>query len=486
MHQVVLPVIGTVAAWRAEARRLAAGGVPPEAVSWRVGQAEADLFATQPPATGTPRQINLSRVAIKGLESALCHRDPERFARAYALVLRLSQGSLRWGDRADPAMRKVMLQAKAVHRDIHKMHAFVRFREVESTDPRRAFAAWFEPEHPIVEAATPFFANRFGDMDWVIATPAVTARFIAGQLSFSETESTQRPPADDTEDLWRTYYASIFNPARLMVKAMQSEMPKKYWHNLPEADLIPNLIRTAEARAAKMEAARPTDPPARRAAVARAMAMPEKTEAAPGTMEDLRRQAQGCTRCPLHGSATQIVFGEGPHDADLMIVGEQPGDREDLTGRPFVGPAGEVFDTEARAAGLEREQIYITNAVKHFKFSVRGKRRIHQRPNADEVQSCRWWLTRERALVRPKLIIAMGATACQTLTGSGAGLLRRRGTVEAAEDGMPVFITVHPSYILRLPDPAQQTAERVAFRDDLETAGHILQTLCQSAAQTNA
>ncbi|WP_444666863.1 UdgX family uracil-DNA binding protein [Cereibacter changlensis] len=468
MRAVVLPRLGTVAAWRKEARELAQHGVPAETVTWRVGDGEADLFAAPPaPLDGPTREIRLPREAVSGLQTALCHSDPERFARGYAVLLALSEGRLRWGDRANAAMRKILEQEKSVRRDIHKMHAFVRFRELPPQEGRRAFGAWFEPEHHIVEAATPFFAKRFGDMDWVIATPEVTAHFIDGALSFTETEAESRPPEDATEALWRTYYTNIFNPARLMVKAMQSEMPKKYWKNLPEADLIPGLIRGAQGRAAEMQARMPTEPPKRREAVARMLPQPE--QAAAGSLEELHQQAEACTRCPLHGPATQVVFGEGPPDAALMIVGEQPGDREDLMGRPFVGPAGQLFDEEAEKAGLDRRQVYVTNAVKHFKFAPRGKRRIHFKPDAGEVTACRWWLDLERERVKPKLIVAMGATACLSITGSGANLLKRRGQFETAPDGTPVFVTVHPSYILRLPEEAK-AAERQRFCDDLKTA----------------
>ncbi|WP_141703134.1 TIGR03915 family putative DNA repair protein, partial [Cereibacter johrii] len=267
MPEVVLPRLGTVPAWRAEARRLAQAGIPAESVVWRVGAGAADLLADLPAAPAGPaRQIRLSREAVNTLETALCHADPERFGRAYGLLLRLAEGRLRWGDRSDPALRKLLAQEKTVRREIHKMHAFVRFRELPSEGPRRAFAAWFEPDHPVEEAAAPFFARRFGDMDWAIVTPDVTARFVAGQLDFALTAARVAPPADGTEELWRTYYANIFNPARLMVKAMQSEMPKRYWKNLPEAELIPGLIRGAAERAAEMQAAAPTEPPARTAA----------------------------------------------------------------------------------------------------------------------------------------------------------------------------------------------------------------------------
>ena len=469
--QIALPVIGTVAAWRDQVRELAAEGIAPESVRWSLGRASPDLLPSDAPRIAA-RKLTIGREALAEIERSLCHSDPERFSRAHALVLRLNEG-LPWGDRSDPMIRKVMEQAKTIRRDVHKMHAFVRFREVPTDGPRRAFAAWFEPEHHIVERATPFFAKRFADMDWVIATPEITARFDS-TLRFEETTDDARPPPDATEDLWRTYYASIFNPARVMVKAMQSEMPKKYWKNLPEADLIPDLIRSADKRVREMQEREAQEAPARRLAVARNMAVPERPLPEAGTLEALRAEAQACTRCPLYAPATQTVFGEGPRDAQIVIVGEQPGDQEDLAGRPFVGPAGRVFDEEADAAGLDRSRVYVTNAVKHFKFTPRGKRRIHQRPDTGEIRACNIWLNAELDMIRPKLIVAMGATALQALTGKGEGILKRRSLIEATPGGTPVLITVHPSYLLRLPDPELAKVERARFRADLEQAASYL------------
>ena len=466
----VLPRIGTVAAWRNEARALALQGIPASQVLWQVeGTVAPDLFGIDAPtAPQAGRALKLSREAIDSLETALCHRDPERFARAYDLVLRLADGTLRWGDRSDHAMHRLLAQEKAVRRDIHKMHAFVRFREVGAADaPRRAFAAWFEPEHPIVEAAAPFFARRFGDMDWIIATPDLTARFEDGALSFSVTETGDRPPPDATEELWRTYFASIFNPARLMVSAMTSEMPRKYWKNLPEAALIPELIRTAPARARAMQDAAPTIPLPHVDRLRPQRPLPDTDGL---TLSTLKPALDACRRCPIGVCATQAIAGEGPSDARLMIVGEQPGDAEDLSGRPFVGPAGQVFDRCANAAGLDRNTAYVTNAVKHFKFQPRGKRRLHQRPTTDEIAHCRWWLDLERQLLRPKLILALGATAAEALTGNGSGLLKRAGTVEAGPDGTPVLLSLHPAHILRLPDPAARDRAEAALIRDLAQA----------------
>jgi uracil-DNA glycosylase len=188
----------------------------------------------------------------------------------------------------------------------------------------------------------------------------------------------------------------------------------------------------------------------------------------------LRHDAAECRACPLWEKATGTVFGEGPAAADLVLVGEQPGDEEDRQGRPFVGPAGKVLDRALGEAGIERSAVYITNAVKHFKFVQRGKRRLHERPSAGEVTICRWWLSHELALIRPQLVMALGATALRGLTGRSASLGPLRGRTITTSEGLPLVVTVHPSLILRLPDPAARAHEYRRFVDDLRHAGAII------------
>lgn len=185
----------------------------------------------------------------------------------------------------------------------------------------------------------------------------------------------------------------------------------------------------------------------------------------------LRAEAAGCRRCPLWENATQTVFGEGAAQADFMFVGEQPGDQEDLAGRAFVGPAGKVFDQALAEAGIDRGRAYVTNAVKHFKFEPRGKRRLHKAPNAGEITACRWWLEQEFDLVRPKLVVALGATALFSLTGLRGGLLKMRGSRVASQRAGEVFVTVHPSSILRSGD--EREAAYAAFVQDLRKAAQL-------------
>ena len=190
----------------------------------------------------------------------------------------------------------------------------------------------------------------------------------------------------------------------------------------------------------------------------------------------LAREARTCTRCPLYRNATQTVFGEGPAKARILLVGEQPGDQEDLQGHPFVGPAGRELDQALAAAGLERDNVYITNVVKHFKNEPRGKRRLHKRPNRYEVERCRWWLDQEIAVVRPQLILALGVTAAQLLTGKAVVLSRVRGQVLELPEGGRAMATTHPSSILRIPDQASRRKARAALVEDIKAAVKVAST----------
>ena len=184
--------------------------------------------------------------------------------------------------------------------------------------------------------------------------------------------------------------------------------------------------------------------------------------------EELLKEARACTRCDLYKCATQTVFGEGPLDASILFVGEQPGDQEDLAGRPFVGPAGQLFDRALDKAGIDRSTVYVTNAVKHFKFILRGKRRIHNKPDASEIEACQWWLDQERALIRPLVTVALGATAARALTGKSVTISRAREAPLTLADGLECWVTVHPSYLLRIPEEDRRREEKYRFLHDLK------------------
>jgi DNA polymerase len=252
--------------------------------------------------------------------------------------------------------------------------------------------------------------------------------------------------------------------------------------NLREATIIPSLIRTANEPEDEMTERMATQPPARQL---RRVEQPEQELQELEEIKSLaeaRAAVQGCTRCPLYEFATQAVFGAGPARADIMFVGEQPGDQEDQQGKPFVGPAGQVFDRALKKVGLDRREVYVTNAVKHFKFTPRGKRRIHQKPDAGEIQACRFWLNLERDFVQPKLIVAMGATAVRGVIGKAATITSLRGKPTEFEDGTMVLATVHPSFLLRMPDRDAAAVELERFEADLKLAHRLADDLRKRAA----
>ena len=463
-----MPERGTFAAWRTAARNAISNHIPPSEIEW---SAATGLFAADPLPDLGPHLVNVPPAFLKLAESVIWHAAPERLSDLYTALWRLDQHDGDPLSHADPLGRKPQLMAKSVGRDIHKMHAFVRFRELPTTTPRRSFAAWFEPDHHTLEPGSTFFVKRFSDMDWMIATPDLTARFIDGHLSFAPGGPRPAIPEDASEALWATYFANIFNPARIKINAMQSEMPRKYWKNLPETKLIPEMLADAEARVARMREAGATKPRAGAEAVSTRYraSMPVPSESH-DNLNEAKSAAMQCRRCDLCENATQTVWGEGPSNATLMIVGEQPGDREDLEGRPFVGPAGDVLDDALAEAGIVRGEVYLTNAVKHFKFEPRGKLRLHQRPSAREVAACRPWAQAELDALQPRAVVALGVTAGQALLGPGFKLGPFRGKPQATGSIPCIVPTWHPAAILRAGSTAQAEQQRRELVDDLRLA----------------
>ncbi len=471
-YMVHLPEADDFDFWRERARALVQCEVPPDRIAWVEPGGSGDLFAQgerrMPVPPQDARPVRASKRFVSLARNAILHSDPDRFALLYRLLWRLQATPRIMEDKADPDVRRVEELAKNVRRDSHKMHAFVRFRLVESEDDSGGtgehYVAWFEPEHHILRANAGFFMRRFANMRWSILTPR-------GSLHWDGTTMSEGPPAergdapqgDPTEELWRSYYASIFNPARLKVGAMLKEMPRKYWKNMPEAALIPELVAGAQAReAAMVEQGKSV--------------FAGEFEERPETLEAIDRAIHACRKCPIGQLDNHAVMGEGPQDAALMIVGEQPGDQEDVAGRPFVGPAGQLLDAHLEKAGIDRRAAYVTNAVKHFKYVQRGKRRLHQNPGAKEIDTCRWWIESERAIVQPKLVLAMGASAARGLLGKTVSIARVRGTPIALEDGSELWVTAHPSYLLRLDGPAREEQARL-FDADLAAVRERLMEL---------
>ena len=499
MTPFAVPDVNTFEDWRREARRLVAAEVPPEAVVWSGGPS---LLAASPVESSSATFTVPGRF-VEAADAAACFRDDGRWGLLYRLLWRLTHGEPRLLDVVvDDDVHRLLSMEKAVRRDSHKMKAFVRFRKVDA-DGADHYVAWHRPDHLIVRRVAPWFRDRFASMRWTILTPDASAAWDGGELRFGPgVPRSAAPEGDALEDLWRTYYASTFNPARVSISAMRREMPLKHWPTLPETALITDLLREAPARVEDMmkrqsNSARPAGGSIPRGT------KPGKVPAAPSasaggyqeysscptgasaaefipkttSLSVLKEAVNGCRGCPIYCNATQGVFGEGPKDATVVFVGEQPGDQEDRAGKPFVGPAGQVFDEALQAAGIPRTEAYVTNAVKHFKWEPRGTRRLHAKPSAREVGACRPWLETELSIIKPKMVVCLGATAAQSLMGPAFRITKQRGEVYADTPWAPwVMATIHPSAILRIPEDDLRQRARADFIDDLRKAAKQLQS----------
>lgn len=465
--------------WRQNARAALQRNIPPEHIVWRLQGKDADLFSRAKTTSfegEIRREIRLKASSLPVLKDVLCHSSPERFALAYRLLWRLQDDPALLSIPTDPDVGQARRMVQQVRRAAHKMTAFVRFREQDPAEGgRRRFLSWFEPDHHVLEKVSSFFAKRFADMDWLILTPRGSISWDGSTLNCSFTPCEKQALEDDVERLWQTYYASTFNPARVRTKAMRNEMPCRYWKNLPEAALIPQLVAEAEKRVAEMAAREALPPPKFHQAIhdrQRARVLREQT---PGGLAELADDIRACRACPLQCHATQAVVGEGAETAKVMIVGEQPGDQEDLAGRPFVGPAGQLLMGCFQEAGIARESLYLTNAVKHFRFTTSGRRRIHQTPGVEHIAACQPWLKQEIALVKPRLIVSLGATALRAVSGPSDRLRDVRGILRLRKDkGWSHLGLAHPSWILRLGPTEQAEQERQAMIAGLRQIQSVL------------
>jgi uracil-DNA glycosylase len=448
MKRVRLISLNDFAEWRLAARALLLQGIHPEDVAWEDPAASVDLFAEpeERPADVATRAVGVVPPRFLELaEAAICHREAIRFGLLYRLLFRLQKDREIIDARSDPDISKLYRLATDVRRDSEKMKGLIGFGEAEGR-----FAVWHEPAHYTLERTAPFFVRRLPAMQWAIFTPYRSAAWTGRRLILGAgVRKRDAPLSNATEGEWRSYFASVFNAGG---------------GNLPGTTLIPSMIAGAKQAEHEMVT--------RQAAEIRQIETREidaKEAAEITSLAAARAAVQGCTRCPLYEHATQAVFGEGPQSAEVMFVGEQPGDQEDLAGKPFVGPAGQVFDKALDTVGIDRRRVYVTNAVKHFKFEPRGKKRIHSKPNSGEIQACRFWVNLEREFVRPKLIVALGATAVQSLMGKAASISSLRGKKIELPDGGTLLVTVHPSYLLRMPDREKAAEELKRFEADLRT-----------------
>lgn len=334
-----------------------------------------------------------------------CHRDPGRWNLLYRILWRLQSDKKLLHIDSDPDVAQLRSLAHQVRHDLHKMHAFVRFRQIED-----------------------------------------------------ERGETHAPQPDQLEGLWLSYYASIFNPARTNPELMRSHMPVRYWRSLPEIQLLPHLLSSADSRVESM-----------------VMAQSDLVTAQPyvpphPSLSAIRQALPSCRGCDLYRHATQAVSGKGKASAALMLIGEQPGDQEDLKGEPFVGPAGQMLRKALDELSIDAKSVYMTNAVKHFKFVQRGKLRLHQKPRMSEINACRPWLEAEIDALKPKVILCLGASAAKAVLGGTFALMRDRGRFLETRYSPHTIATVHPSAILRAQDKEQGANLYNFLKEDLQLA----------------
>jgi uracil-DNA glycosylase len=479
--------------WRTAARALLAQGVAPENLEWRVGEESNGLFdlpdfmpGTPPPSQPyepgqfSPVPLKEFKVPLEFIElcsKAILHSDPTRFALLYRLLWRLKQEPKLLQVSFDPDVAKVQFMIKAVRRDLHKMKAFVRFREIEMENGESEFIAWFEPGHHIVQAAAPFFTGRFTNMRWSILTPEICMHWDGDSLSYAPGASKADAPVDDAgEDLWRSYYRSIFNPARLKVSAMLAQMPKKYWRNLPEAPLIAGLIADSSQRMDNMIIAQPTTPQRKIVKYVSKKTSPvldPDMNDVSHALRMLNERMPASMEFPLAVHATQAVPGTGIAPASIMLLGEQPGEQEDLAGQPFIGPAGKLLNQALSEAGIQRGEVYVTNALKHYKFKLQGTRRVRMLPGVGDIRTYQPWLQGEIAIVQPRIVVALGTVAAHAITGTALEMEANRGKLFQLQENRQALVTYHPSFVLRSQDEVTKKLRYEKLVADLRLAASI-------------
>lgn len=474
--QCELVAVADFDGWRAAARGLIVRRVPPGSVQWMAPGGGGDLFAGPPaspppappppapgPAAAPVSPLRVPRELMALLQTAACYRAEDRWAFLYKVLWRWQQGQQEVMSMADEDGNRLQTMARAVRREEHDMHAYLRFRERPADGGAPRFVAWFEPAHDVLPQVARHFADRMGRATWLIATPDATVLWDGAALHASGPLARSAADIEDAgEALWLTYYRSIFNPARLNPDVMHGHVRARFWKNMPEAALVPEMVSQAAAGARRVGQAGAVG---RRSGttipIAPEKAQPERQQ--PHTLDE-------CRRCGLWEHATQAVPGEGDRKARIMLVGEQPGDQEDLQGHPFVGPAGSLLDTALAQAGVERGAVYITNAVKHFKWEPRGKRRLHKTPAQQEILACRYWLEGELEQVAPHVVVALGGTALKAVLEDSHAALKDYMDAPVQHAGRWIVATYHPAYVLRVPGAAEKARALAAMVEALRAA----------------
>lgn len=484
---ISLPTPSSFAAWKDCVRSLLTRGVIPSSIHWVSSESSLPLFpdqATEENATKKQLAVRMPPAFIQLAENIFYHASPTKWDILYSLAWRIHSGErkLLWLA-SDDAVSAANRMAKQVFRDAHKAKAFIRFlptsekatlspllgTALAQTPDSRIGMPWFlsfhDAEHRVLSLVAEFLRDRFNNMNWLVSTPHESLSWNGLELQFAKAIcpsllQNAQTQSDEFEQLWKTYYASTFNPARLNRRMMLSEMPMKYWRYLPEAPLIDGLINEADSRRESMTSHASSQ--ARSSALARV--------ADCSTLSQIVQELQHCQSCELHCDAKRVVPGEGSQSAKIVFIGEQPGDKEDQNGRPFVGPAGAILRKSLLEIGFSISDLYFSNVVKHFHFEQKGKVRLHLRPKQTHIRACSPWLHQELRIIRPSIIVCLGATAAKSIIGSDFKLTKDRGTWRNTDFCASTMATFHPAALLRIPDEKVRSECVAKFREDLARA----------------
>jgi probable DNA metabolism protein len=447
----IMTIKPTFEAWRISARRLLVDKIHFNDVVWQTSDS-GSLFDLMSDTSGVkPSLIKIPREFVEGAEFVAAFNEDSTWDLLYRLLYRIvyeEKNLLK-----NPLDTDVLAFQRRMHlvsRDLHKMKAFVRFKEIKKND-ESIYVAWHRPDHRILKFSAPFFTDRFNGMNWIIFTEDESMSWINNELTFGPGISQREAESfDETEELWKTYYASIFNPARLKVKMMKKELPVRHWKTLPEAELIDGLIKEAPNMVVEFYEAQRTS------AVA---SIPRNVS----SLSELKAALPTCGACTICPKATGPVFGEGPRDAQIVFVGEQPGNEEDIAGSPFVGPAGRLFMDALERADIQRSEVYLTNAVKGFKWRDSDGMRKHVNPSSFEISACRPWVKAELEMIRPRVLVCLGASAAQSVFGKVMKVHDSYGKVFQTTLCDYTIILPHPSAILRMPNLEEKERMHTQF-----------------------
>ena len=425
----------TFESWRHKARQLLSQNVHFNDIDWNTGETSFS-FNEEWQDIEVTSSFHVSKKFMNLALVVSAFRDPSIWNLLYRSLYRLTFENHNLLDNPlDSDVMDIERKFKLVNRDIHKMKAFVRFKEIK-TDTGSVFMAWHNPDHRIIRLAAPFFKDRFNGMKWVIMTRDETANWDGDKLTFTPGVSKEEAPNFDAkEDLWKTYYRAIFNPARIKISAMKKELPVRHWQTLPEAELITGLINEAPDRLETFyESQRHS---------------PLQDLRSFQNLDELNQSLLKCRACGICEKASAPVPGEGPDHSRMMVIGEQPGDEEDKLGRPFIGPAGRLLDQTLKASKIERSELYLTNAVKGFKFLPKAHQRWHKGASISEIKTCSGWLKKEIELIKPEIIVCLGRSAALSVVGKMVKIEEVRGKFFESALCPRTVILPHPASILR-------------------------------------